>query len=151
MKSTTKPGGLFLIVFVSILSISCKEEDFESDSSLENTTWRLTKESWYFSNGDSLIFDNSVEGAGHFIWDFNSDTTLMIHYEPYTFSQDAYWEKNRGTLTIKTKSTNDSFQSKHYTILQLSRSSMILNVEEVNGESNDKGKATKMLYELKKQ
>jgi len=151
MKLTKKAAGLFPITFILILSISCDEENLNSDFVLENTSWRLIKETWYFPSGDSLIFDKSGDHDGHFYWNFESDSTLKINYEPYSSNLNAYWEKKKNTLAIKTKITTDSFYIQRYTILELEESSMILNVENVNGVSNDKGEANEMLYELKRQ
>lgn len=151
MKSTTKTAGLFLTTFIIIFSISCEEENLDSDVSLENTSWRLIKETWYFPSGDSLIFDKSGDHDGHFYWNFETDSTLKINYKPYSSILNAYWEKKNNTLAIKTKITTDSIYIQRYTILGLEESNMILNVENVNGVSNDKGEANAMLYELKRQ
>lgn len=120
-------------------------------SNLENTSWKISKETYYYPNGNSENFVNSSDLNGIFIWSFGTDSSMKIKYEPYTFIVDGNWEKNQNSLIIKTFSPDDSLDVRHYTIIELTETFMKLNVEDVRFQSSNNGNANKHILEFRKQ
>jgi hypothetical protein len=149
MKSKTQFLVVILFLFVSILYTSCSKEVIKTNLDLENTSWKLTNETWSFPNGKTQIFSKSNEGDGIFIWYFESNSIAKVHHKPYEVIENANWQKDKNTLTIKTINSDSSFTIRHYTIIELTEITMKLNVEEINGASSHFGIANKITIELK--
>jgi hypothetical protein len=138
-----------ILVFYIAL-IGCKKEDVVEPVALANTTWKMTKSIWTFSNGNIQTFEPQSNLDGVVTWFFLNNQDVNVLYEPYTTEENGTWTRVNDKITM-TFSSNGTNHIRNYKILELTDTFLKVDFEEQNGESSENGRATKMIFEFKKQ
>jgi hypothetical protein len=139
------------ILVFNIALMGCKKEDIVKPVALENTTWKLTKEIWYFANGNVQTFIKQDNLDWTFTFFFLNNRDITILNEPYTVEEIGTWTRVDDRLTMTVSIDNHNTFIKHYKILELTDQFMKVDFEDQHGESSEDGKAIKMVYELSRQ
>ena len=144
---------ILLAVFfaLGIILFGCKKEGSGNHDALQNSSWKFTTEVWSIDDGNTIIYPKDQSYTGIPYWNFLNNNDFKMIGPTNSLLAFGQWSKSNDQLVVKLKYTEtDTFHVNLFNIVELSNSTMKLDVKNQHAEVGGNRKVTSVIYEFTK-